>query len=107
VVLLLLLVALGAVNRQRVVPSLRRLAGAGEPPGEAGRILRRTLRGEVVLVLVVLGVTSALVSYAPPVAASSGPVTKNATMGPIELQATVDPARVGANQMHVYLFDRK
>ena len=28
-------------------------------------------------------------------------------MGPIELQATVDPARVGANQLHVYLFDRK
>ena len=28
-------------------------------------------------------------------------------MGPIELQTTVDPARVGANQMHVYLFDAK
>ena len=28
-------------------------------------------------------------------------------MGPIELQATVDPARVGANQLHVYLFDAK
>src|SRR4051794_41782458 len=28
-------------------------------------------------------------------------------MGPIQLQTTVDPARVGANQMHVYLFDAK
>ena len=28
-------------------------------------------------------------------------------MGPIELQMTVDPARVGANQMHLYLFDAK
>jgi copper transport protein len=107
VVLLAALVALGAVNRRRVVPSLRRLAAGGEPPGAAGRVLRRTLRGEVALVVVVLGVTSALVSYAPPVAASSGPVSKTTTMGPIELQATIDPARVGANQLHVYLFDRK
>jgi copper transport protein len=107
VVLLAALVALGAVNRQRVVPSLRRLAAAGESPGDAGRVLRRTLRGEVSLVIVVLGVTSALVSYAPPVAATSGPVSKTTTMGPIEVQATIDPARVGANQLHVYLFDRK
>ena len=28
-------------------------------------------------------------------------------MGPIELQTTVDPARVGANQLHVYLFDAR
>ena len=54
-----------------------------------------------------LGVTSALVSYAPPVATASGPVSKTTRMGPIELQTTVDPARVGANQMHVYLFDAK
>jgi copper transport protein len=107
VVLLAALVALGAVNRQRVVPSLRRLAAGGESPGSTGRVLRRTLRGEVALVIVVLGVTSALVSYAPPVAATSGPVSKTTTMGPIELQATIDPARVGANQLHVYLFDRK
>jgi copper transport protein len=112
VVLLAALVVLGAVNRQRVVPSLRRLAADGESPGATGRALRRTLRGEVALVIVVLGVvvlgvTSALVSYAPPVAATSGPVSKTTTMGPIELQATIDPARVGANQLHVYLFDRK
>ena len=105
--LLLALVAIGAVNRQRVVPALKRLAAGGEPPGAAGRLLRRTLRAEVALVIVVLGVTSALVSYAPPVAAGSGPVSKTTTMGPIELQATIDPARVGANQLHVYLFDRK
>jgi len=95
-VLLIVLVGVAAVNRQRVVPALKRLAGGGEPPGAAGRLLRRTLRSEV-----------ALVSYAPPVATGSGPVTKNARMGPIQLQTTVDPARVGANQMHVYLFDAK
>ncbi len=107
VALLVALVGLGAVNRQRVVPGLRRLADGGEPPGAAGRLLRRTLRGEVALVVIVLGVTSALVSYAPPVSAASGPVSRTTRMGPIELQTTVDPARVGANQMHVYLFDAK
>jgi copper transport protein len=107
VALLAVLVGLGAVNRQRVVPGLRRLADGGEPPGAAGRLLRRTLRGEVALLVVVLGVTSALVSYAPPVATASGPVSRTTRMGPIELQTTVDPARVGANTMHVYLFDAK
>ena len=33
VALLAVLVGLGAVNRQRVVPGLRRLADGGEPPG--------------------------------------------------------------------------
>jgi copper transport protein len=107
VALLAVLVGLGAVNRHRVVPGLRRLADGGEPPGAAGRLLRRTLRGEVALLVVVLGVTSALVSYAPPVATASGPVSRTTRMGPIELQTTVDPARVGANTMHVYLFDAK
>jgi copper transport protein len=36
VALLVVLVGLGAVNRQRVVPGLRRLADGGEPPGAAG-----------------------------------------------------------------------
>ena len=106
-VLLLALVGLGAVNRQRVVPALRRLAAGGQPPGGAGRVLRRTLRAEVALVVVVLGVTSALVSYAPPKSAASGPFSTTKRMGPIELQTTVDPARVGANQLHVYLFDAR
>jgi hypothetical protein len=28
-------------------------------------------------------------------------------MGPIELQATIDPARVGPNQLHLYLLDAR
>ena len=106
-VLLLALIGLGAVNRQRVLPALRGLAAGGEAPGGPGRLLRRTLRAEVVLVVVVLGVTSALVSYAPPKSAASGPFSATKRMGPIELQTTIDPARVGANQLHVYLFDAR
>jgi copper transport protein len=106
-VLLMALIALGAVNRQRVVPSLRRIASAGAAPGAAGRLLRRTLRAEVALVIVVLGVTSALVSYPPPKSAASGPYSTTTRIGPIELQMTVDPAQVGANQLHIYLFDAR
>jgi copper transport protein len=105
VCLLALLVCLGAVNRQRVVPALSRLAAEGLAPGAAGRLLRRTLRAEVALVVAVLGVTAALVSYAPPSTAAAGPFSATKRMGPIELQTTIDPARVGANQLHLYLFD--
>ena len=64
--LTLALVGLGSLNRRRAVPDLRRLAGGEEPDGEPARLLRRAVTAEVVLIVVVLGVTSALVSYAPP-----------------------------------------
>ena len=105
IALLTVLIGLGAVNRRRVVPALRRLAAGGAAPGDAGRLLRRTLRAEVLLILVVLGVTGALTSYAPPIAASAstGPVNVSERMGPLDLQMTVDPARTGPNQVHLYL----
>ena len=60
------LVCLGAVNRRRAVPSIERVA-RGEAAGEGpARLLRRAVAAEVVLLIAVLGVTSALVSYAPP-----------------------------------------
>jgi copper transport protein len=109
IVLLSALIALGAVNRQRVVPALRRLAATGAAPGGAGRLLRRTLRTEVVLIVAVLAVTGALTGYAPPTAATaaSGPVNTTQRIGPLDLQMTVDPARVGPNQVHVYLLNAK
>jgi copper transport protein len=102
--LLLALIAFGAVNRRRIVPALRRLAAAAASPGAPGRLLRLTLRSEVALVLVVLGVTGALTGYAPPTAADEGPQSVSKRMGPLELDLTVDPARVGVNELHVYLF---
>jgi copper transport protein len=105
--LLAALIALGAVNRRRVVPTIKRLAAAAQAPGAAGRLLRATLRAEVALVIAVLGVTSALVSYAPPTSGATGPFSTTTRMGPIELEMTMDPAKVGANQLHVYLFDAR
>jgi copper transport protein len=47
------------------------------------------------------------VSYPPGTATSSGPVSKTASLGPADLQLTVDPARVGPNVMHAYLIDKR
>jgi copper transport protein len=102
--LLVALIALGAVNRRRVVPTLRRAAVGGGAPGGAGRLLRRTLRAEVALVLVVLGVTGALTGYPPPSATAAGPQSVSKRMGPLDLELTVEPAQTGANALHVYLF---
>jgi copper transport protein len=107
VLLVGLLVPLAAYNRRRSVPRLERIAAGGEPPGRVGLLLRRALRGEVALVAVVLGVTAALAGYAPATAVQSGPFSGSASLGPAELEVTVDPARVGSNQVHLYLFDSR
>ncbi|HWB68451.1 MAG TPA: hypothetical protein VG518_00585, partial [Solirubrobacterales bacterium] len=60
-----------------------------------------------VLLVLVLGVTAGLASYAPPVSAQSGPFSAESQFGPIQLEMTVEPARVGANEVHLYLFDAK
>lgn len=102
-----LLIPLGAYNRCRSVPRLERIAAGGEAPGRAGLLLRRALRGEVGLLIAVLAVTAALAGYAPPTAPQSGSFSGSASLGPAELEFTVDPARVGSNQIHLYLFDAK
>lgn len=103
--LLTALIALGALNRQRTVPALRAAATEGRSPGAAGVTLRRTLRGEVALIAAVLAVTGALAGYAPATATSSGPFSATTRIGPQEMQMTVDPARLGVNQVHLYLID--
>jgi copper transport protein len=102
------LALLGAYNRRRMLPRLRQIVDRGTPPGRAGFVLRRALRAEVALILIVFGVTAALVNNPPSIAVTStGPVSKTASLGPADLQLTVDPARVGPNVMHIYLIDKK
>lgn len=105
--LLLVLIGLGALNRQRAIPGLRDALQHGRSPGEIGLALRRTLRAEVALILIVLGVTGALSSYTPPADAVAGPFSTTTTLGPAELEFDVDPARVGVNTMHIYLINPK
>jgi copper transport protein len=106
-VLLLALIGLGWVNRERVIPLLERVVAAGATPGGVGALARRTLRGELALMLCVFGVTAALISYAPPIDAASGPFSTNTTIGAAELELSVEPAKVGLNTIHLYLIDAK
>lgn len=55
------------------------------------------------LVVVVLGVTAALVSYPPPSSYAGGPFSASTALGPLRMEVTADPARVGPNEMHLYL----
>jgi copper transport protein len=105
--LLALLIGLGWINRERVIPALRRLVGDGHSPGVIGALARRTMRGELALMLGVFGVTAALISYAPPIDAATGPFSVNTTIGPAVLEMTIEPARVGLNTIHLYLINAK
>lgn len=107
VALLVVLIGFGWVNRERVIPALKRLVDAGHPPRRSGVGARRTMRGELALMLAVFGVTAALVSYAPPIDIANGPFSTTTTLGPAELEMTVEPARVGLNTVHLYLIDAK
>jgi copper transport protein len=105
--LLLCVIGVAAYNRRSSVPELEAIAERGESPGRPGVLLRRALRAEVTLLAVVIGVTAALASYAPPVSAQAGPFSTTAEVGLTTLEMDVDPARVGANQIHIYFFDAK
>ncbi|HEY3946184.1 MAG TPA: CopD family protein [Solirubrobacteraceae bacterium] len=107
VVLLACLIGFGFINRERVLPALRRLVGDGRSPGGVGALARSTMRGEFALMLCVFGVTAALISYAPPIDAAMGPFSVNTSIGPAELEMTVEPAKVGLNTIHLYLIDAK
>jgi copper transport protein len=107
IALLLSLIGLGWINRERVIPALSRLVGDGQSPGGIGVLARRAMRGEIALMLCVFGVTAALVSYAPPIDAASGPFSTNTTIGSAELEMTVEPAKVGPNTIHLYLINAK
>ncbi|HTA06362.1 MAG TPA: CopD family protein, partial [Solirubrobacteraceae bacterium] len=105
VALLSCLIALGWINRGRVIPALRRIVGDGGSPGGIGGLARRSLRAELTLMICVFGVTAALISYAPPIDAASGPFSTTTTIGSAELEMTLDPAKVGLNTVHIYLIN--
>ncbi|HYH88490.1 MAG TPA: CopD family protein [Solirubrobacteraceae bacterium] len=100
--LLLAIIGFGWLNRARLLPRLR----SATTPGAAGVLLRRTLRVELALAAVVLGTTGALAGYQPSNTVAAGPFATDVRLGPGRLEVTVQPARVGANEMHLYLFAR-
>lgn len=102
-ILLAALIALGAMNRRRSLPRLRRIAAGGGPPGAEGRVVRRTLRAEIALLAGALAVTAALTSYPPPDSLAAGPFSTATELGAARMELTVDPAAVGPNEVHIYL----
>jgi copper transport protein len=104
-VLLVVLVGFGWVSRDRIIPRLRRLVEDAAAPGSVGVLARRNLRGELATMLVVFGVTAALIAYTPPIDAASGPFSTTTSLGPTELETSVEPAQVGLNTIHLYLID--
>jgi copper transport protein len=107
IVLLVCLIGFGFINRERVIPALQRLVGEEQSPGGIGALARRTMRGEFALMLCVFGVTAALISYAPPIDAATGPFSVNTSIGSAELEMTVEPAMVGLNTIHLYFINAK
>ena len=100
IVLLAGIVAAAARNPARTA---RLAAGAGD----VAAVLRRSMRAEVVLAVLVLGATATLVRAAPPSAVNSGPVIRELDLGPMRLQMDIEPGTVGPNDLHLYLFDRR
>jgi copper transport protein len=86
------LVALGWLNRARLVPLVERTLVP----------LGRSLRAEVAVAAVVLAVTAGLVHRAPPRSTESGPFEATVEAGGGTLEAVVDPARAGANDVHLF-----
>jgi copper transport protein len=107
IVLLLALIGFGALNRQRTLPRLRKASGRQSGTGATGLLLRRTLRTEVALIATVLVITGALSGYAPANQVGSGPAHVDSTLGPAQLSMDITPARVGPNEIHIYLLDPK
>ncbi len=100
-VLVAAVVAMGAYNQRRLVPTLRQAQSAAWPK------LRRVVRAEVAGLCAVLVVTAVLVNLVPArdAAGITGPLSVRAEAGPDHLlDLTVEPNRAGRNEMHLYLF---
>jgi copper transport protein len=100
------IVALGAVNRRRLLPALARAARDGTTPRDTGPLLRRTLTAELVVGVAALCATGALAGYAPATAESTEPSPAPPTSTAPRSNSRPTPARVGPNEVHVSASDR-
>jgi copper transport protein len=105
VALLLALAFAGYLNRNRLMPAIAAAAAAGRSTGRPGLRLRANLRMEVGGIAAVLIASSMMVGYAPPADIQGGPASGTVTFGGDYLEYTVEPATVGSNELHLYLFD--
>ena len=100
-----LIIGLAAYNRRRLVPEV--IASTDER-ATAWRRLRRTVAVELVLVLVVFGLTSRLVYTTPARTAealAATTTTRTATTTTGSARLTLEPSRVGTNSVRVQFLD--
>lgn len=100
VALVVVVLAVGAYNNQRLVPAIRRGAERAWP------ILSRTVRLEVAGLVVVLAITGVLTTIRPArsEAGVGEPFSQYVDLGEdYQVNLTVDPNVAGDNQMHIYL----
>jgi copper transport protein len=102
--LVLPLLGLGLFNNRISVPRL----GAGVASAIERRRFLFATAAELGLVVAIVGVTAALVGEPPAktLLAERGPVSRDAVVGPFDLNLVVDPARTGTNEIHLYLLDK-
>ena len=90
-----ILVTFGWMNRRHLVPLVERTAAP----------LLRSLRWEVVAAVGVLALTAVLIDQPPGRTAVDRPFNDYETSGELMVQLTVQPARTGTNDMHLYFYD--
>lgn len=96
------IIAIALYNRQRLVPAIAR-QGERAGDGSAWARLARSLRVESFGIVGVLLLTAVLTAMTPAREQLSGPFTEYAQLGDLDVNLTVDPARVGTNELHIYL----
>jgi copper transport protein len=103
VALVLPLLALGGFNNRFSVPNIR--AGIASAL-ERRRFLLAT-GTELALMVVIVGITAALVAEPPAKAQSApgGPVSIDGFVHPFQIDVMVDPARTGSNEIQVHLLN--
>lgn len=100
-VLVVLVLLVAAYNQRQLVPAVT-AAGA-----QGWDRLRSTVRLEVLGLLLVIGVTSVLVNLIPArdAAGITGPLSERRPLGEEHfVDITIDPNRVGLNEIHIYVF---
>jgi copper transport protein len=100
---LLVAVTLLIASRSRAVVVVPAAADDDPTAAPADRrgLLRRAVLFEVAVLVVVVALTSALVETAPAKSISSGPAELTLTQDGLTADIIVDPARKGANELHL------
>ncbi|MGH9245560.1 MAG: copper resistance CopC/CopD family protein [Acidimicrobiales bacterium] len=102
-------VVVAGYNRYRLVPAItqHRSKTGATTAGPAWARLRGTVRAEAAVLVGVLAVTAVLVNVVPARTAAgvTGPFSATVDFGDGSVSLVVDPARAGANDVHLYVLD--